>query len=207
MFLVAGLGNPSKEYDATRHNVGFEVVDALAEKLGWVGKGQFDGRAKRAFEGLVIEGMIQTSAGQVTAGSNEKVLLLKPQTYMNLSGRSIQSAMAFYKLTPEQLIVIVDELALPCGAIRLRKAGSDGGHNGLKSVQQMLSTINYPRLRVGIDLPPPGFAGRDYVLGRFTPQQRPLIDQAVNKSTGCIVTWIDKGIDAAMNQFNVKDSG
>jgi len=203
MFLVAGLGNPSSEYQGTRHNVGFEVVDAFAQKMGWcepgtAASGKFNKRARKAFESLVVEGMMQTLTGE-----NRKVILLKPQTYMNLSGRSVQAAMAFYKLTPEQLMVIVDELALPCGAIRLRKAGSDGGHNGLKSVQQMLGTPAYPRLRLGIDPPPEGFAGRDYVLGRFTPAQRPLVDQAVSRAAGCVSTWVDQGIDAAMNQYNV----
>lgn len=201
MRLVVGLGNPGKDYDGTRHNVGFEVIDALAEKLGWASKGQFNRQAKSAFEGLALDGQLTR-----LTGGTEKIVLLKPLTYMNESGRSIVGAMNFYKLTPGELIVIVDEMALLPGQIRLRPDGSDGGHNGLRSVQQMLSTNRYPRLRVGVGQPPPYMQGRDYVLGKFTPEQRPLIDQSVAKSAGCVVTWADEGVVKAMNVFNVSES-
>jgi peptidyl-tRNA hydrolase, PTH1 family len=202
MKLVVGLGNPGKEYDGTRHNVGFEVIDALAEKLGWASKGQFNRQARSTFDGLVLDGQLIR-----LTGGTEKIVLLKPVTYMNESGRSIVGAMNFYKLTPGELIVIVDEMALLPGQIRLRPDGSDGGHNGLRSVQQMLSTIRYPRLRVGVGQPPPYIPGRDYVLGKFSPEQRPLIDQSVAKSAGCVVTWADEGMTKAMNVFNKKDEG
>lgn len=198
MRLVIGLGNPGSEYVGTRHNVGFDVVDAVAERLGWVRKGEFNRTAKSAFDALVVDGVLSMHS----TGGTEKVLLMKPVTYMNRSGQSISAAMNFYKLTPGEVLVIVDELALPCGKLRLRPDGSDGGHNGLKSIQQMLGTKSYPRLRVGIDSPPPQFAGKDYVLGKYSPEQKPLIESAIGRAAGCVVTWIDEGIVKAMNQFN-----
>ncbi len=123
-------------------------------------------------------------------------------TYMNVSGRAVQAAMAFYQVAPTDIMVVLDDLALPCGKIRMREAGSSGGHNGLKDIERALSTNGYPRLRLGIDAPPPFVPGKDYVLQRFTPEQRKLIDQAVGRACGAIVTWIDKGIGPAMSQFN-----
>jgi PTH1 family peptidyl-tRNA hydrolase len=200
MKLVLGLGNPGKEYVGTRHNIGFEVIDAFAAKLGWVSSpDEFNRQAKSKFEGLAFNGSVQ-----LAAGGTEKVLLLKPLTYMNLSGRSVQAALAFYQLTPQDLLVVLDDVALPCGKIRLRGGGSSGGHNGLKDIERALGTSQYPRLRVGVDSPPPRVPQRDYVLGKFSPAQRTLADGAVNRSTGAIVTWIDKGINAAMNQFNAE---
>lgn len=201
MKIVIGLGNPGSEYAGTRHNVGFDVVDAVAERLGWVRKGEFNRMAKNAFDALVVDGVLSMHS----IGGTEKVLLVKPVTYMNRSGQSVAAAMNFYKLTPAEVLVIVDELALPSGRIRLKADGSDGGHNGLRSVQQMLGTNQYPRLRVGIDSPPPGFAGRDYVLGKYSPEQKPLIETAIGRAAGCVVTWIDEGIVKAMNQFNGSD--
>ncbi len=198
MRIVIGLGNPGSEYVGTRHNVGFDVIDAVAERLGWVRKGEFNRMAKSAFDGLVVDGVLSLHS----TGGTEKVLLIKPMTYMNRSGQSASAAMNFYKLTPQEVLVIVDEIALPSGKLRLRPDGSDGGHNGLKSVQQMLGTKTYPRLRVGIDSPPPQIAGKDYVLGRYGPDQKPLIEGAVSRAAGCVVTWIDEGIVKAMNQFN-----
>jgi PTH1 family peptidyl-tRNA hydrolase len=197
MKLIVGLGNPGSEYVGTRHNVGFDVLDAVAERLGWVRPGEFDRQAKSAFDGLTVDGMLNLSTGGV-----EKVLLLKPMTYMNVSGKSVRAAMDFFKLTPPEVLIIVDELALPCGTIRLKPDGRDGGHNGLKSIQQMLGTDRYPRLRIGIDPPPPPMAGRDYVLGRFTPAQKPVVAKAVGRAAGCVATWADAGIVKAMNQFN-----
>ena len=201
MKLIVGLGNPGRQYAATRHNVGWEVVDALAARLGWVGKpAEFDRVARTNFEGLSLSG-----SATLPAGGAEKLLLLKPTTYMNLSGRSVQAAMAFYQLSPPDVMVVVDELALPCGKIRIRSGGSSGGHNGLKDIERALGTPEYPRLRVGIDPPPDRVPGRDYVLGRFTEEQRQRIDPAVARATSALVTWMDKGINAAMNAYNVAD--
>jgi PTH1 family peptidyl-tRNA hydrolase len=201
MKLVVGLGNPGKEYVGTRHNIGFEVLDAFATKLGWVSSpAEFNRLAKEKFEALAFNGSVQ-----LAGGGSEKVLLLKPLTYMNLSGRSVQAALAFYQLTPKDLLVVLDDVALPCGKIRLRAGGSSGGHNGLKDIERALGTSQYPRLRVGVDSPPPRVPQRDYVLGRFSPEQRNAVDAAIARATGATVTWIDKGINPAMNQFNADD--
>jgi len=193
MKLVVGLGNPGREYVGTRHNIGFEVVDRLAEKLGWVRLGEFDRMARSKFDGLALDGPVS---------ENDKLLLLKPVTYMNLSGRAVQAAMGFYQATPADVMIVLDDLALACGRLRLRGGGSSGGHNGLKDIERALATQDYPRLRLGIDPPPPPIAGKDYVLGKFSSEQRKLIDPAIVRATGAILTWIDKGINAAMNQFN-----
>src|SRR6266496_1764042 len=150
MKLVVGLGNPGREYVATRHNIGFEVVDRVAEKLAFVAKGDFDRVAKSKFSGLVVDGSV----------GGEKLVLLKPMTFMNLSGQSVQSAMAFYQLAPSEVMIVLDDLALPAGRLRLRESGSSGGHNGLKDIERALGTDNYPRLRIGIDAPPPPMAGK-----------------------------------------------
>jgi len=193
MKLVVGLGNPGREYVGTRHNIGFEVVDRLADKVGFARSGDFDRIARTRFDGLMLDGPISES---------EKLVLLKPTTYMNLSGNAVQAALAFYQATPSDVMIVLDDLALPCGKLRIRPGGSDGGHNGLKDIQRALGTNQYPRLRLGIDPPPPPIAGRDYVLGRFTAPQRKLIDPAIDRATQAILTWIEKGIQSTMNVFN-----
>ncbi len=197
MKLVVGLGNPERSYVGTRHNVGFEVIDQLANRLGWTRPDDFDRMARRKFDGLAFDGVV----------GNEKLVLLKPLTYMNLSGKSVQSAMAFYQMTPADIMVVLDDLALDVGRLRLRGSGSSGGHNGLKDIARALATNEYPRLRIGIDPAPPRVAGRDYVLGKFTPEQRVLLEPALARACGAIVTWIDKGIETAMNQFNAENGG
>ena len=197
MKIVVGLGNPGLDYVGTRHNVGFEAVDVLASRLGWVGgPGEFDRLAKAKFDGLVMDGGLDTSRGV------EKLVLLKPTTYMNLSGRSVQQAMAFYKAEPADILVVVDELALPAGKLRLRGDGSAGGHNGLKDIQRALGTPAYPRLRIGVDSPPPRVPGKDYVLQKFTLDQRIEVDKTLPRAAACCVVWADAGLAAAMNQFN-----
>jgi PTH1 family peptidyl-tRNA hydrolase len=199
MRLVVGLGNPGSEFVATRHNVGWEAVDELGVRLGWIRKkDEFNRLAKAKFDGLVMDGSLSI------AGGMEKLLLLKPTTYMNDSGRSVQSAMAFYQVSPADVMVVLDDLALPSGKIRLRPGGSAGGHNGLKDIERMLGTSEYPRLRIGIDAPPPRVPGRDYVLGRFTEEQRKVVEPALVRSASAIVMWIEKGIETAMNQFNAE---
>ncbi len=202
MKLIVGLGNPGRQYVGTRHNIGWEVVDALAKRLGWIAKpDEFDREARSNFDGLTMSGTVSLHA----TGGTEKLLLLKPGTYMNLSGRSVQPAMAFYQLAPADVMVVVDELALPCGAIRIRKGGSAGGHNGLKDVERALGTGEYPRLRVGIDPPPERVPGKDYVLGKFSEEQRKKIDPAIERATSALVVWMDKGINAAMNVYNAAE--
>jgi PTH1 family peptidyl-tRNA hydrolase len=201
MRLVVGLGNPGPDYVGTRHNIGWEVLDALAARLRFIARPQdFNSAARTKFEGWAIDGAVKTQA------TDEKILLLKPTTYMNLSGRSVQPAMAFYQLSPADIIVVLDDLALPCGRLRIRKGGSSGGHNGLKDIQRALATDQYPRLRIGIDPAPPRIPGRDYVLGRFTTAQRNVLDPAIDRAVDALLMWIEKGIDPAMNAFNVDPS-
>jgi PTH1 family peptidyl-tRNA hydrolase len=198
MKLVVGLGNPGSEYVGTRHNIGFDVIDALANKLG--SSGEFNRIAKSKFDALAMELPYMRLGGQP-----EKILLLKPMTFMNASGRSVQSAMAFYQLSPADIMVVLDDLALPCGKIRLRAGGSSGGHNGLRDIERAIATSEYPRLRMGIDPAPPQIRGKDYVLGRFSPEQRELMKPAIVKATNAVTIWIDKGITLAMTQFNADE--
>ena len=198
MKLIVGLGNPGREYVGTRHNIGFEVINVLSQKFGLTtGRDGFDKMARRKFDGLGLDAAVATADG-----GSEKVLLLKPMTYMNLSGRSVQAAMAFYNLTPADVLIVLDDVALPCGRLRMRGGGSSGGHNGLKDIEQALGSAQYPRLRIGIDPPPPRVPQKDYVLGRFTDAQRVQLDPAVNRACGAVIAWIEKGIEAAMNVFN-----
>jgi PTH1 family peptidyl-tRNA hydrolase len=201
MRLVVGLGNPGLEFVGSRHNVGWEVLDELALRLGWIGKREaFNRLAKNKFDGLVLDGSAPIPGGM------EKIILLKPTTFMNLSGRSVQAAMAFFQLSPDQVLVALDDLALPCGKLRLRPGGSSGGHNGLKDIERALATEQYPRLRLGIDPPPPNVPGRDYVLGRFSEEQRKAVTPALQQAAAAILAWIAQGIDAAMNAYNGEKS-
>jgi PTH1 family peptidyl-tRNA hydrolase len=186
MKLIVGLGNPGPQYDETRHNVGFAVLDRLARRhaSGSIARSRFQGAA------------IDTSIG------DEKVILLKPLTFMNRSGQSVAEAVGFYKLDPSrELLVVVDDVALPCGSIRLRGEGSAGGHNGLADVEQKLGTTSYDRMRIGID-PPGQIPQKDYVLGRFRADQQPLVEGALDDAADAAVTWATRGIDEAMNRFN-----
>ena len=202
MKLIVGLGNPGREYVGTRHNVGFEVINVLSQKMGLAtGRDGFDKMARKKFDGLGLDGAVSTAGG-----SSEKVLLLKPMTYMNLSGRSVQAAMAFYQLTPADVMIVLDDVALPTGRLRIRAAGRSGGHNGLKDIERALGTDQYPRLRIGIDPPPLRIPQKDYVLGQFSEAQLEFLNPAVERACGAIVTWIEKGIESAMNVFNAETS-
>ena len=201
MKLIVGLGNPGREYVGSRHNVGFEVLDRLAVKLGLMPRaGDFEKLARTNFEGLALDG-----PATLASGKQQRVLLLKPTTYMNLSGRSVQAAKAFYQLADDELMIVLDDLALPCGRIRLRPSGSTGGHNGLRDIQRALGTSNYPRLRIGIDLKPSRVPQKDYVLGKFTEEQRQRVDSALDRAADALLTWIERGITPAMNEFNADD--
>ena len=195
MKLVVGLGNPERSYIGTRHNVGFEVVDQLAARLGWTKPGDFDRMAKTKFDGLAFDGVV----------GNEKLVLLKPLTYMNLSGKSVQAAMAFYQLAPADVMIVLDDVALPCGKLRIRPAGSSGGHTGLKDIARALGTEQYPRLRIGVDPPPPRIPQRDWVLGRFSEDQRAGVNAALDRAANALLMWIGQDITAAMNKFNADD--
>ena len=202
MRLVVGLGNPGSEFVGTRHNVGWEALDKLALRLGWIGKKEeFNRLAKSNFNGFALDGSVA-----IHSGGFEKLLLLKPTTYMNDSGRSVQAAMQFYQIAAAEMMVVLDDLALPAGKIRIRPGGSSGGHNGLKDIERAIGTDEYPRLRIGIDPAPPRIPGRDYVLGKFSPEQRKAVEPALTRAASAILTWIEKDIESAMNVFNADSS-
>ena len=187
MHLIVGLGNPGTEYAKTRHNAGFMAIERLAQRHGLAS----GGGAKTKFHAGVLEGAI----------AGRKVMLMQPTTYMNRSGLAVGEAAAFYKLEPEQVLVLVDDLALPCGQLRLRASGSAGGHNGLTSVERSLGTRDYPRLRLGID--PRGRVPQvDYVLGRFTEDQWEQFEPSLMRACDCIEAWLSEGIEPAMTRFN-----
>ncbi len=189
MKLIVGLGNPDTRYEHTRHNAGFMVVDRLRTRHAQ------DQRPRARFHADTVEAHI--------AGS--KCLLLKPMTYMNRSGRSVQQAVAFYKIhSPDDLLVVCDDLALPVGHIRLRARGGTGGHNGLADISRALGTDAYCRLRVGIGAKPPHIDQADYVLSRFTPEETPDLERAIDAAADAAEVFITSGITAAMNRFNQK---
>ena len=192
MKLIVGLGNPGQEYLGTRHNVGFEVIDRVARR--WVEPASNVARNK--FSGLLLD----------TTIDGERALLLKPLTFMNLSGQAISEAMRFYKLEPqEDLLVIVDDTALSCGSIRIKPGGGAGGHNGLGDTSQRLGTDGWARLRIGVDHQG-NIPLKNYVLGRFRPDQKTLVDPALDDAADAVAIWATQGLDIAMNRFNRKDT-
>ena len=184
MKLIVGLGNPGIDYARTRHNVGFMAVVRLASRHAI-------SSPKHRFQSETVEGPIQ----------GEKCLLMSPLTFMNRSGGAVGEAMRFYKLELSDLLVIVDDIALPCGKLRLRASGSAGGHNGLGDIERVLGSTAYPRLRIGID-PPGRIPQKDYVLGRFTQEQLDEIEPALNRACEMIESWIVDGVDKTMSLFN-----
>ena len=206
--IVLGIGNPGPEYDGTRHNVGFDVLDRLARRHSDPASA---GPARSKFGGLVLEASIGGGSDRGAKGGASattepvRVLLLKPLTYMNRSGQSVAEAVRFHKLDPAQdLLVIVDDLALACGVIRLRDRGSAGGHNGLADIERLLGTDVYARLRLGID-PPKAVPQASYVLGRFRPDQRERLAPALEDSVAAATCWATEGITTAMNRFNKRN--
>lgn len=188
MFIIVGLGNPTAEYEGTRHNVGFAVIDAIADKYNI----SMTERKHRAFCG---KGII---AGQ-------KVLLLKPQTYMNLSGESVRSALDFYKVDPEtEILVIYDDVSLGVGQLRIRKKGSAGGHNGIKNIIAHLGTSVFQRIKVGVGEKPKEYDLADYVLGHFSKEDKELMKDGYKDAAEAVEMILMGDIEAAMNQFNKK---
>jgi peptidyl-tRNA hydrolase, PTH1 family len=185
MKLIVGLGNPGKQYEKTRHNIGFHVIDKLSEEL--------DIKLDQAkFKGIFGMGMID----------GEKVFLLKPLTYMNLSGESIRAIMDYYQINNEDLIVIYDDLDLPVGKIRLRQKGSAGGHNGIKSTIAHIGTQDFNRIRVGIDRPKNGMSVVDYVLGRFTKSEEEMMTGVIDKCAEACKQSLKQPFLQVMNEFN-----
>ncbi len=190
MKLIVGLGNPGAQYERTRHNAGFMAVDRLISRFA-------PGAPARArFHAATWEADLPGPAGP------ERCMMLKPTTYMNRSGLSVGEAVRFYKVDPAaDLFVIVDDVYLPSGAIRIREGGSPGGHNGLDDIQRALGTDRYPRLRIGVDAPGPA-PQADYVLGRFTDEQWTLAGPAIDRAAEAAAVWVASGITTAMNRFN-----
>jgi peptidyl-tRNA hydrolase, PTH1 family len=185
MKLIVGLGNVGRKYENTRHNVGFNVLDLVAERNA-------GGSSKEKFEGRTQE---------VTIGG-ERALLLWPQTLMNLSGRSVQAALAFYQFQLGDLLVVCDDFNLPLGKLRLRSQGSAGGQNGLADIINRLGSEEFSRLRVGIGPVPERWDPADFVLGRFGPSDRTIIDEAIDRAAEAVECWTKHGMQTAMNQFN-----
>lgn len=185
MKLIVGLGNPGREYDRTRHNIGFMVVDELQQRFG-------DPGFRARFKGLVAEGMIGT----------EKVILLKPLTFMNLSGQSVSEALRWYHLDIDDVLIMQDDLDLPFASIRLRARGTAGGHNGLASIIQLLGTNEVSRLKIGIGRG--GNTAYSHVLGRFTAEQEAEIPFLLAQAAETAELWVREGIEPAMNKVNTK---
>lgn len=187
MYIVAGLGNPTREYEGTRHNIGFLIIDEIAKKNNI----SLDGKKHKAVYG---KGMIE----------GHKVILAKPQTYMNLSGESIKAMADFYKLDEDKIIIIYDDVSLDVGQLRIRKKGSAGGHNGIKSIITHLGTQQFNRIKVGVGEKPRGYDLADYVLGRFTKEEIPVIEEAAASAAEAVKVMILQDVDAAMNLYNKK---
>ena len=183
MKVVVGLGNPGGRYQGTRHNVGYDVVDSLAS-------GPHAGR---------FQGRFQAQVAELHEGG-EKLLLVKPETFMNLSGRCVRQVLDFYQVPMADLLVVCDDINLPLGKLRIRARGTHGGHNGLRDIQNHLGGVEYARLRIGVDAPRDDAV--DHVLGRFKPAERAVIEDAVALAAQAVIVWARQGVEAAMNKYN-----
>lgn len=187
MYLIAGLGNPGTKYENTRHNAGFCTIDALADRYA------IDVSEKK-HKGLCGRGVAE----------GQKVILLKPLTFMNLSGESLRAAMDYYRLTPEEVLVIYDDVSLDPGQLRIRLKGSAGGHNGIKSIIAHLGTQEFPRIKVGVGARPPRMDLADYVLGHFTKEEQEVMAEAYREAAAAAAMFLTDGPERAMNHFNMK---
>lgn len=183
MKVVVGLGNPGSRYEGTRHNVGFAVLDLLAQSPHAGGfRGQFQAQVAELREDA------------------DKILLVKPATFMNLSGQCVRQVMDFYQLPQEALLVVCDDVNLPLGKVRVRARGSHGGHNGLRDIQTHLGTTEYARLRIGVGGPRADLI--NHVLGRFSPSEQAVMADAIPLAAQAVMVWVARGIEACMNQYN-----
>lgn len=190
MFIIVGLGNPGRDYTNTRHNIGFDVIDALADTAGI-------SVIEKKHKAIIGKGVID----------GQKVILAKPQTYMNLSGESVREIIDYYKVDEEQeLIVISDDISLDVGNIRIRKKGSAGGHNGLKNIIAHLGHDTFMRVKMGVGEKPKGYDLADYVLGHFTADERKVMNDAAETATKAIRMMMAGDVDKAMNQYNTKSA-
>lgn len=188
MYLIVGLGNPGRQYEATRHNMGFDTVDALVDKH------------KVPQAGVKFNAMY----GKAIIGG-EKVILMKPLSFMNLSGGPVQEMVNYFKIDPEtEMIVIYDDIDLEPGQLRIRKQGSAGGHNGIKDIIKMLGTQKFLRIKVGVGAKPKGWDLADYVLSRFSDSDRKLVDESIDKACDAVEKILSEGVDVAMNTYNCK---
>ena len=186
MLAIVGLGNPGEKYEHTRHNVGYDVISIIAAKLDTPIK-------KLKFQGTIGE----------TVYKGEKLVLIKPQTYMNLSGLTVQEAMSWYKLEPKDVLILVDDIDLPFGQVRVRAKGGPGTHNGLRHIVQCTGSGDFPRVRVGMGAPPPEWDLADWVLSKFqTEEERKIAYDAYLTAADAALCWAEHGIDVAMNRFN-----
>ncbi len=183
MKVVVGLGNPGSRYEGTRHNVGFDVIDDLAQAPG-------TSRFQEKFQAEIAEQRV----------GEEKVLLVKPQTFMNLSGRSVRQLLDFYQVPVEDVLIVCDDINLPLGKLRFRARGTNGGHKGLRDIQNHLGTTEYSRLRIGVGAPDDDTV--DHVLGRFRPSEAPVIEEALEMAGQGVDLWIREGIQECMNRYN-----
>lgn len=187
MKLIVGLGNPGMQYAATRHNIGFEVIDSISDAYNIQ-------VVKNKYKALIGEGMI----------AGEKVILMKPQTYMNLSGEAVKACMEFHKIAIEDLIVIYDDISLEVGQLRLRESGSAGGHNGIKNIIAHLGTQQFNRIRFGVGEKPAGWDLANYVLGRFPEEEMKVVAPQTVEAAKAVELIIRSGMSKAMNQYNIK---
>ena len=192
--IVVGLGNPGRKYARTRHNVGFRVLQTLVDQWAL-------GDGREGFEGLTW------NTRRNRGGDVRRVMMLAPMTYMNCSGRSVQGMLKYYKVRLDETLVVLDDLALPLGQLRIRSDGSAGGHNGLEDVLQACGTNEVPRLRIGIGAPPGGFDAKDYVLSKFRPDEQEEIDVAIRIAADAVENWIFGDIKQVMEKYNRKIEG
>lgn len=185
-FLIVGLGNPGKKYELTRHNAGFLFTDLLADKLGFkINKIQFK----------AITGTAEIAG--------KKCIVMKPQTFMNNSGEAVKQAAAFYKIPPENIIIVFDDISLPCGKLRIRRKGSDGGHNGIKSIIYLLNSDKFPRIKLGVgEKPHPDYDLADWVLSSFKKDELTALHDAAEKACDAVELMVSGNIDRAMSSFN-----
>lgn len=184
-FLIVGLGNPGREYQGNRHNAGFRLLNHLAERLGVT------------FSRLESKSLV-TKADYL----GHRLILAKPQTYMNLSGQAVESLVRFYKIPLSQMMVVFDDVDLPFGALRLRPAGGSGGQKGMQSILEKLGTQEFPRLRIGIDQPPGRMDAADYVLQDFSKKEAELLPGVLDRAADAVLTYVREGLEVAMNQYN-----
>ncbi len=185
MYIIVGLGNPGKKYENTRHNIGFIAIDYMAAL--------FDIKVNKIkHKALLGEGKIE----------GERVMLVKPQTFMNLSGESVREIADYYKVPAENVIVIFDDVSLEPGSVRIRKKGSDGGHNGIKSIIYQLTSDSFPRIKLGVGAKPPGYDLADWVLARFSDDDIKIMSKSVETAAKAVAEIITKGADSAMNKYN-----